>query len=1271
MVRVSNPDDPTKTSEIPALLDTGSNRTFCSEEVFQDLGINTSREQLRISTLGAKDSLTPTRAGSLLVSGLDGKQAPLHMERVYSMPRPHIGPLEIATTKDVEHLPHLKDIPLHAKSPVEVKLLVGVDNHRALIPQAVAVGKEGEPYAVRSRLGWTLLGPVPTAHYHGCFNIVGEETDELSRRVDRFWAVDSSGLFDNARGQSQSDRKIELLWKTGIVTQGRHYTLPIPFKNDEPHLPDNWEMARKRLDSLGRRLRSDDGLKKQYTSAMQDLLDQGYAEPADSQGKPGSAWYIPHHPVISTNKAKIRIVFDCAAKTRGISLNDVVHQGPDYINSLVGVLVRFRLRRVAFMADVQAMFHQVRVPEDQRDYLRFLWWPEGNMDDEPRVYRMTAHLFGGTWSPSACGFALRQTATDLEEEYGREAAYTIRNNFYVDDCLKSVDTPAEGIRLIHNLKRMLYERGFRLTKWTSNCRAVLREIPHEDRSRSQKERVAGTPLEEQALGVHWSVHRDVLAFGVQPPLRPRTKRGILSALSSIYDPLGLVSPFVLGARLIVQDLCREKVGWDEPLSSQVQARWDQWKEDLNVLPQLRFPRCLQPPWSTSHAVAQLHHFADASQIAYGVASYLRICERNRVWTTLVMAKSRLAPLKEMTIPRLELSAATLATRQDELLRRELDIELSPSQFWTDSTIVLQYIRNEDRRFHVFVANRVAEIRARSSPTQWHHVPTSDNPADDCSRGTKPLELKGERWMRGPAFLQEPPDKWPRIDEVLAIPKDDPEVKGEVTSLAVEAEEPDFLDTMMNYHSDFSQLLRRLALMTALFERSALVMTLPLRARMEDIIWKRLQLQHFPEEIRALKKGKALPSGSPLLRLNPTLDDGLLVATGRLKQAAVGDGRGDPTILPGKHQTVESMMRWIHAINGHCGAQQLIAESRRNYWVLGAAVLARRIVNKCWVCRKRDARPLGQRMADLPPDRVEAGVAAFTHVGLDYFGPFFVKHRRNREKRYGCLFTCLKTRAVHVEVAHTLDADSFMSALYRFFARRGMPAVIRSDNGKNLIAGERELRGILRSWNQQRITEGLAERSVKWIFNPPDASHMGGVWERQIRTIRRMLAGLVQEQVLTDEALRTLMTIAEGIVNNRPLTAASDDPKDLEVLTPNHLLILKTASLPGRDFGPETHYVRQRWKQVLLLANTFWTRWIQSYLPSLRARTKWHRQQRNVQVGDVVLVVDKMLNREHWPLARVVKTFSRYDGLVRSVEVRTATGVFKRPIHRLCLLEASS
>ena len=334
----------------------------------------------------------------------------------------------------------------------------------------------------------------------------------------------------------------------------------------------------------------------------------------------------------------------------------------------------------------------------------------------------------------------------------------------------------EAVNLAKELQTLLAQGGFNLTKWTSNHPAVLEAIPLSDRSKKIKERDIDAPLEERALGVYWHMEEDYLGFRTQAMSKPLTKRGILSMLSPIYDPLGMASPFILGARRIVQDLCRGKLGWDEKVGLSHEEQWTRWTNGLAQMATIRIPRCVLPPTS---AKQQLHHFSDASEKAYGVVSYLRSEDQEgRTYSNIVMAKSRLAPLKTLTIPRLELQAATLATRQDALLRWELDLELEPSQFWTDSTIVLQYILNQERRFYTFVANRVAEIREKTDVEQWHHVSTKENPADDASRGVAAGSLGLSRWLHGPTFLLEPQKDWPKSEIASTLNHEDPEVKSQ-------------------------------------------------------------------------------------------------------------------------------------------------------------------------------------------------------------------------------------------------------------------------------------------------------------------------------------------------------------------------------------------------------------------------------------------------------------------------------------------------------------
>ena len=489
-------------------------------------------------------------------------------------------------------------------------------------------------------------------------------------------------------------------------------------------------------------------------------------------------------------------------------------------NSLLEVLLRFRQEHVAIMADIEAMFHQVHVTQRDRDALRFLWWPNGDLCRDPQDYRMTVHLFGGNWSPSCCNFALRQTAEDNQLAFTCDAGRRVARDFYVDDCLMSVKCEDDAIAVIADMKQLLERGGFNLTKWISNSRRVLASVPEEDRAREVKGldlTVEALPV-ERALGVCWNVDEDTFELRINMPDKPLTRRGLLSVVSSMYDPVGFVSPFTLTAKKIIQDLTRKKVAWDEPLPEVELRRWQAWVHDLPIMLRFRIPRCLKPH-ECNAATYQIHHFSDASETAYGVVSYLRVDKgQDSVNCGMVMAKSRLAPLKTMTIPRLELAAATLAVKVDGALQRELDLILEKSVFWTDSTIVLCYINNASKRFLTYVANRVAVIHGGSTTDQWRHVPSDLNPADDLSRGLSADDMvHNRRWISGPSFLHDEESKWPASQSVDDMSGDDLEVKkrrqlsAEVYLAEANATEP-ATDTLIEGYSSWYRLKRGVAMM---------------------------------------------------------------------------------------------------------------------------------------------------------------------------------------------------------------------------------------------------------------------------------------------------------------------------------------------------------------------------------------------------------------------------------------------------------------------------
>ena len=363
---------------------------------------------------------------------------------------------------------------------------------------------------------------------------------------------------------------------------------------------------------------------------------------------------------------------------------------------------------------------------------------------------------------------------------------------------------------------------------------------------------------------------------------------------------------------------------------------------------------------------------------------------------------------------------------------------------------------------------------------------------------------------------------------------------------------------------------------------------------EQMLIKHLQRQHFPYCFTSSNQEqepiKSLPRH--LQKLQPVVIDGVLRVGGRLTQAPFELDVKHPIILPQTSHFTELVIRQHHAEVGHSGSSHTWASLRRKFWIIKGGAAVRKSIGNCYWCKRRNSAVGKQLMADIPSCRLQFDQPAFFNVGVDYFGPLSVKQGRSTVKRYGCIFTCLTMRAVHIEIVHSLDADSFINALRRFIARRGAPQQIFSDNGTNFVGAFKTLRESLQELNSNRVQEYCLQRNITWNFNPPTASHMGGAgaWERMIRSTRRILQSILERQSLNDESCLTLMAEVEGIINSRPLVPVSVSDTSQEPLTPNHLILLRSnPNLPHGLFSKNDCYVKRRWAQIQYLANQFWKR----------------------------------------------------------------------------------
>ena len=683
----------------------------------------------------------------------------------------------------------------------------------------------------------------------------------------------------------------------------------------------------------------------------------------------------------------------------------------------------------------------------------------------------------------------------------------------------------------------------------------------------------------------------------------------------------------------------------------------------------------------------MHVFCDASEQWYGVVAYCRFTTlTGNHYCSLSFAKSRVAPLKAVTIPRLELNAARLAVRVASDLNREMLLNFEQTIFWTDSMIVIYYIQNKSACFSTFVSNRLSTIHQLSQMNKWRHVRSEDNPADLVSRGTS-SNLTLSKWFKGPAFLEHKEELWLSTAQLDFLPK---EVEYKNKKAVVNAiNKRMILNDLTDRYSNWMGLLKAFVWITRfktylrIMKNNNSYLSLDtgflkiseLQQAELDIV-RLVQAEVFGSDISSMQQTCKNKQGfsklsriSSLRRLNPILENGILRVGGRLNYSCYEYSIRHPIILPKLHHVSELIIRHYHMIEGHCGYAQVLSSIRKKYWIIQGGATIKRLIGSCWICRKHLAQSAQQMMAPLPEVRVQPGWHPFQFVGIDYFGPLSVKLGRRMEKRYGCIFTCLQTRAVHFEVAHSLNTDSFILVLKRFISRRGSPAEIFCDNGSNFVGAEAELRKARKQLTDKRINDEMLARGVQWRFNTPMASHRGGVWERLIRTAKRILTSMSKDQVMTDEGLATFIVEVERIMNSRPIVPVESDVTDLPALTPNDILLLRSHLRTTVPSNTTERYTRG-WQQANYMTGVFWKRWTNEYIPTLQLRQKWLMKQRNMQNGDVVLIVDSQLPRYRWPIGVVDSCEVSSDVMVQSVIIRTKEGKLKRDVRKLCLIEGS-
>ena len=1162
-----------------------------------------------------------------------------------------------------------------------VDLLLGI-SHCNMCSLPGVVLSQGKGYKAELTIfGWAVGGSSlesPSDSTSTCLKMAPTQNN-VGDLLQRIWALEEVPG-DGDRLTYEELQAVSNFRETHTRSEDGRYVVGLPKKDPLVMLGKSRTVALRRYLANERTLKG----KKQWESfhgGVQEYLDLHHAErvPDSDMNKQEGVYYLPMHGVIKeeSTTTKLRIVFDASARTSsGQSLNDTLLSGPSLYPLLASVITRFRKHPVAISGDISKMFREVGLLQQEKDLHRFLHREvdSGNIAD----YRMTRLTFGVKSSPYLATQVLRQLADDHRQEFPR-AAKLVSTDFYVDDCLTGADSVSEAISVREELNSLLGNARMTLRKWRSNSSELLATVPEELREKTDLN-INFSPAEHgKALGLRWNTLKDTLSVSV-PPLQPpslATKRAVCSAIAKTFDVMGWYAPAVLPAKLLLQDLWRLELSWDQELPDYLQLRWRKWAEDLHFISDHTLPRYMGS-LNLKARDCTLHGFADASSKAYGGVVYLRTVYHDcSIQVSLVTAKSRVAPLKTQTIPRLELCGALLLT--DLLTQVAADLTIPPAAVyaWTDSAVVLGWLRTSSSRLKTFVVHRVTDITSKIPPDRWRYIQTNHNPADLVSRGVLPsVLLENALWWKGPAWLSYPPSTWPKRQDLN--PQDLPDIKPSVLMAAPPPEEYGLrfssYGRMVRVTTWILRFLQRVRLKKV--SESAHLTAEELKTT-ETLLYKVSQKHTYASVLSELQKVGYLPAKHQYASLALFLDDqGLLRVGGRLQKADLPQETKHPVLLSTHSHTVRLLVQHNHILALHAGTSTVMARLSLKYHIPRLKPLLKGLSRKCVTCQKTYARVVQQRMGELPSSRVTPA-RPFSTIGVDFAGPVTYKEGNVRKptvkKGYICVYVCFVIKAVHLDLVADMTTEAFLASLRRFSAIYGAPTHIWSDNGSNFTGANREIQQM---YNQLQTTASRQQleywahtRNCQWTFSPSRAPHFGGLWEAAVKAMKLLLRKTTKDRTLRVDELQTLLFEAAAVMNSRPLYPIETHSDDgVEPLTPAHFLTGGLLTSLPVDASPSTHYTySRRWSYLQGLTAGLWKRWKQEYLLLLQKRIRWRTESANLVPGDIVLLKDADLFMRSWPMGRVVDTFPGTDGLVRAVSIKVRGKIFRRPVHKLVKL----
>ena len=1210
--------------------------------------------------------------------------------------------------KNYAHLQHLTNLADYSSGDNElsIQVLIGMDYYYSFITDKIIRGAQGEPVGISSKLGWILCGEYEifrlnrsVVNFNSAHVLRVSAERDIRDTLQNFYEIESLGVKENE--WEETDPFIEK-FENNLRFNGKRYVTRLPFKDNNEFLPDNYEHSKQRLLSLKNKLDKDKNLLTDYNNILKDHESEEIIEKVTDIPSPGKTFYLPHLPVIKPERTttKMRIVFDASAKTKdNISLNDCLYSGPCLLPLIFDILLRFRTGEVVLVADIKKAFLNIEIDERDRDYLRFLWFDDiFKTDPKIVVYRILRVIFGLTCSPFLLGGTIKcHLWKYVLANIDVDIILNFLKNLYVDDVNSTFDSCESGFNFYLKMKRYMMEAGFELRKWESNDKFLREKIRNSEGveticssgdladcigSSKKLGRVeVGNGVFRKVLGVSWDPEGDDFVFNFDSVIKlantlPYTKRNILKIQASFYDPLGQLSPITLQSKLLFKLICIDKSDWDTLINSDFSKKFKNFIDSLIKMKAIRIPRyiCVFP--KNEILSIELHGFADSSLNAFAAVIYLRVITRSETSVKLICSKSKVSPMKKLTIPRLELLSCVLLSKLVNSTTNALKDEfvIDCIYCWSDSQIALHWIKNIKKEWKLWVNNRVMKIRSLTKPDYWKYVSSKDNPADLATREILPsVIVNNNLWWSGPQFLNSLSEDWPEDIFLENVNEEEKISSNKVHNLLNTSE------SFINFSSivdieKFSSL-KKLLMVTKyvlLFidklKKSISKPSLFNCDSLSDV--ENLLLKDVQRDIISHKNYNQWKISLNLF----TDSDGVIRSKSRLSNGKLIDDNVMKPILLLPTSYFTKLVVWrAHEEVLHAGTDITLNRIRNKYWILSGRQTVRKLIKPCVICKRFQGKPPLPPPSPALPDYRVCSEYPFQSTGFDFAGPLLVRDIYSRDndmfKCYILVLTCATTRGVHLELCSDMSASTFINGFKRFIHRKGIPSRVVSDNFQTFKSTE-----ITTFFKHFEITwEPILELSPWW----------GGFYERLNRIIKSSLRKVIGNAKLKFDELNTLLIEVESMLNSRPLTYLSEENYDVAI-TPYHMMfgrnILNNCYV-NKDLNVDITKkdVNNRVKYMEVVLQHFWNRFYVEYTTALRERTLYNKTKTSDQCllseNDVVLIKeDKMVPRTQWKKGKIEKLLYGKDGHVRGARLKLYNSkrnnftFVNRPIQKVIPLE---